>query len=97
MLSVLEGGYSLSSTPPKAKSKAPISKPERKLRGTTNSPLRESKSAAAQESKEAPLEKVGATVPDQNRFGILEGDGGLVKGVLAHVTALCNWDGWTSS
>lgn len=93
VLSVLEGGYSLSSAPVKTKTKALAAKSERKLRGTTTSPQRDTKSSI--EKEEAPAESEETTAPPPvNRFGILEGDGGLVKGVLAHVAALCNRDRW---
>lgn len=94
VLSVLEGGYSLSSVPTRpSKAKAPAQKSERKLRGAT-SPQRETK--GSEDSAEREGEKEGEAQKQEQRFAIQEGDGGLVKGVLAHVAALCNKDDWDS-
>jgi acetoin utilization deacetylase AcuC-like enzyme len=97
VLSVLEGGYSLSSTPPKpSKAKAPVPKSERTLRGGVSapaSPQREAKGGDGSVDKVREGEPEEANLAEQ-KFGIQGGDGGLVKGVLAHVAALCNKEDW---
>jgi len=65
VISVLEGGYSLSSPVPKSKGRA-------------------TKDSQDGSSKTSP----------RNKYAVQPGDGGLVKGVLAHVAALAEAEDW---
>ena len=99
VLSVLEGGYSLSS---------PVPKPNKKKEKQANNlPRRETRNISATDVgvpanevvekaslSPPPLEEDTAS-PYTNPLGILPGDGGLVKGVMAHVAALAGRQDWS--
>ena len=95
VLSVLEGGYSLSS---------PLSKPSKKTEVSANIPKRETRSAQASRSDRDATERNATNpvqvdeddTPCQSLLATLPGDGGLVKGVMAHVAALAGRDNWLS-
>jgi acetoin utilization deacetylase AcuC-like enzyme len=94
VLSVLEGGYSLSS---------PLPKPSRKKERSADMPRRETRNtpmsagtcatASKATSLDSPL-AVETDVPIKSPLCILPGDGGLVKGVMAHVAALAGREDW---
>ncbi len=82
VISILEGGYSLSAPVPVPPAAGPA--------------LRNSKTKKAEEATSAPVpQKVRGSDP-ATKFAQLPGDGGLVKSVLAHVAALAGKEHWDS-
>jgi acetoin utilization deacetylase AcuC-like enzyme len=49
---------------------------------------------ASEDTDEQLQQQLHYGASSEDRFGIRPGDGGLVKGVMAHVAALCNRDDW---
>jgi acetoin utilization deacetylase AcuC-like enzyme len=93
VVSVLEGGYSLSSPVPQPKTKVnvpPRSSAKRgKEKGSGLGPTTEGSGFSPDVSF-----STDPTPPLADRFQVLPGDGGLVKGVLAHVAALAGRPDW---
>jgi len=106
VISVLEGGYSLSSpiTSPKSKVKGKVKAKTFNTRGRSRQGLTEGADMGMEggvESHDSVTEEiedqeltVHDLLPVPTRFGVLPGDGGLVKGTLAHLSALAGRDGW---
>ena len=76
VVSVLEGGYSLSSP----------------VESTTRKPRGRAKGAGQGRSDRSDSDDLGAD--PSTKFSQQPGDGGLVKGVLAHVAALSGKPAW---
>ena len=78
MISILEGGYSLSS-------------PSNTATASSTSNTRNSGSSSGKSESQA---NVCDSSPLAAPFAVKSGDGGLVKGVLAHTAALANLNKW---
>ena len=97
VLSVLEGGYSLHESAPTNQGK----KSTRKGAGntimviisTSSCKLICAYSTSIGGSKSSPSVEAD-TSQRAHPFAVLPGDGGLVKGVLAHIAALANTEAW---
>lgn len=88
-VSVLEGGYSLST--PEEVAPVPVAVPAGSMSLRTKKSKEVLQGQVQSGGKEA--HKVEQTEKD-NRFALRAGDGGLVKGVMAHVAALAKREGW---
>ena len=98
VLSVLEGGYSLASPLPKPqKVKVPAAQlPRRETRNNAADIVKgeEGEASPAPDFQVAIESRQGQILSEPDALSLLPGDGGLVKGVMAHVAALAGRSDW---
>ena len=91
VISILEGGYSLSSTQKKAAAEQ-THEENRRSRSKTAAAKKSVTETTTTDVGKVKIEKACDDLHKNNApeesYGILPGDGGLVKGVMAHVMAL---------